>query len=195
MWPVTAAAFCYNPLNLPAKSFIDELNDSKKLSEKKREELYSKIVELSRWDNPQVFFGLWVVDNTLIDEINIRQANREAMKRALDEIHFRLSSIKRKITLEVLIDGRDNYNFEILKKQPEYIVGWDWKIPEIWWASIIAKVFRDKIMHQYATLYPDLWIENHKWYWTKKHSEKLKNKSDITWIHRMSYKPVKALVW
>jgi ribonuclease HII len=93
-----------------------------------------------------------------------------------------------------LIDWKDNYDFEELDKKPTYIVGWDWKIVEIWAASIIAKVFRDKILIQYSTLYPDLWIENHKWYGTKKHRENLTKKSEITWIHRLSYKPVQKIL-
>ncbi len=190
--PVSACALCFNTKNMPSKNFISSLNDSKKLTEKKREQLYSQLIEMSRWNKPQIFFGVWIVDNFIIDEINIRQANREAMRRWLVEL-LRKIPWKRK-TLEVLIDGRDNYIFEELKTQPTYIVWWDWKIAEIWAASIIAKVFRDKLLVQYATLYPDLWIETHKWYGTKKHSEWLKKIKDITWIHRMSYKPVKKVL-
>jgi ribonuclease HII len=94
----------------------------------------------------------------------------------------------------VLIDGRDNYYFDELGTQPEYIVWGDGKILEIWAASIIAKVFRDKLLLQYASLYPDLWIENHKWYGTKKHQESLKTIADITGIHRISYKPVAKIL-
>ena len=71
--------------------------------------------------------------------------------------------------VEVLIDGNDNYTFEELKKQPKFIVWGDGKVPEIGAASIIAKVFRDDIMKSYAKLYPNLWVESHKWYGTKKH--------------------------
>ena len=145
---------------------------------------------MSRWKKPQIFFWVWIVDNFIIDEINIRQANREAMRRAILELSRKISFKE----IEVLIDWRDNYDFEELKERPTYIVWGDWKIPEIWAASIIAKVFRDKILLQYATLYPDLGIENHKWYWTKKHRENLTKKSEITWIHRLSYKPVKNIL-
>jgi ribonuclease HII len=93
-----------------------------------------------------------------------------------------------------LIDGNDNYTFEELGKQPEYIVWWDGKIPEIGAASIIAKVFRDDLMQSYAKLYPDLWIESHKWYGTKKHREYLQDGSCVTGIHRVSYKPVKEVL-
>ena len=188
--PVSAVALCFNLKNMPEKSFIKRLWDSKKLSEKKRDKLYWELIEMSRWSKPKIFFWLGLVDNFIIDEINIRQANREAMRRAIIELSRKISFKN----IEVLIDWRDNYDFEELKIRPTYIVGWDWKIVEIWAASIIAKVFRDKILVQYATLYPDLWIESHKWYWTKKHSENLKKKKDITWIHRLSYKPVKNIL-
>lgn len=190
--PVSACALCFNTKNMPSEEFISTLNDSKKLTEKKRDELYIELIEMSRWSKPQIYFGVWIVDNFIIDEINIRQANREAMRRWLVEL-LRKIPWKRN-TLEVLIDWRDNYSFEELKKQPEYIVGWDGKISEIGAASIIAKVFRDKLLLQYATLYPDLWIETHKWYWTKKHSENLKKIKDVTGIHRTSYKPVKKVL-
>jgi len=205
LWPVSACALCFNPVNFPESNFIEKLNDSKKLSEKKRNELYLELIEMSRWDNPQIFFWLWLVDNFIIDEINIRQANREAMRRAILELLRKIdypqlllckegSILDVDVDVEVLIDWRDNYEFEELKEKPTYIVWWDWKVAEIWAASIIAKVFRDKILVQYASLYPDLWIENHKWYWTKKHRESLKTKKDITWIHRLSYKPVKKIL-
>ncbi len=190
--PVSACALCFNTKNMPSKKFISTLNDSKKLSEKRRDELYTKLIEMSRWNRPKILFWVWIVDNFVIDEINIRQANREAMRRWITEL-LRKIPWKRN-TIEVLIDWRDNYSFEELKNQPEYIVWWDGKIPEIWAASIIAKVFRDKLLYQYATLYPDLWIENHKWYWTKKHGENLRKVKDITGIHRMSYKPVKKVL-
>jgi len=190
LWPVSACALCFNPKNMPDKEFISKINDSKKLSEKKREELYSQLIEMSRWKKPKIFFWIWIVDNFIIDEINIRQANREAMRRAILELSRKINFKN----IEVLIDWRDNYDFEELKERPTYIVWGDWKIPEIWAASIIAKVFRDKLLVQYSTLYPDLGIQNHKWYWTKKHRENLTKKSEITWIHRLSYKPVKKIL-
>jgi len=94
----------------------------------------------------------------------------------------------------VFIDWNDNYKFEELEKKPIFIVRWDSKVKEIWAASIIAKVFRDKLLKTYSELYPDLGLENHKWYWTKKHKENLQKKSDINWIHRLSYKPVKNIL-
>ena len=190
-WGVVACSLCFNTLNMPSKEFISSLGDSKKISEKRRYELYNKIIELSNNDNPEIFFWVWVVDNYLIDEIDIKQANRESMRRSLVEL---LRKINPEKIDSVLIDWNDNYKFEELKKDPIFIIKWDSKIPEIGAASIIAKVFRDKLMKTYSELYPSLWIESHKWYWTKKHRENLQKKSDITWIHRLSYKPVKKIL-
>ncbi len=191
LWSVVACSLCFNPLNMPDKELLFMLNDSKKLSEKKRDYLYDELIKISIWENPQVFFWVGVVDNFTIDSINIRQANREAMRRSLVEI---LRKIDNKKIWSVLIDWNDNYEFEELEKQPIFIIGWDTKILEISAASIIAKVFRDKLMITYWELYPDLWIENHKWYGTKKHREYLTNKWKITWIHRLSYKPIKKIL-
>jgi len=191
LWSVVACALAFNPKNMPESELLFQINDSKKLTEKKREILFEKLVEYSRWENPRLFFWVWVVDNYLIDEINIKQANREAMRRALIEL-------SRKIDFWslnwVFIDGNDNYKFDILEKPAIFIVEGDSKVIEIWAASIIAKVFRDKLMIQYSLLYPDLGIENHKWYGTKKHSDYLTDKSKITWIHRLSYKPIKKVL-
>jgi len=184
--PVVSCALAWNPSNTPDREFINTVNDSKKLTAKKREILYKKIIELSEeW---KLYFWVWVVDNFLIDEINIRQANREAMRRAIVEIQRKIP--KEYSEISVVIDGRDNYEFDELEQKPLYIVWGDGKVSEIWAASIIAKVFRDKLMKQYATLYPNLWLETNAGYGTKKHKEALKQKSDVSWIHRTSYKPV-----
>lgn len=189
--PVVACALSFNPENMPEKSFLERVNDSKKLTEKKREILYEELIQMSLGENPQVFFWVWIADNYIIDEINIKQANREAMRRALVEL-------QRKIDIEnistVMIDGNDNYEFEELKKKPIFIIWWDGKIVEIGAASIIAKVFRDKLIVTYSSLYPDMWLENHKWYGTKKHREYLTDKSKVTGIHRTSYKPIKETI-
>jgi ribonuclease HII len=84
--------------------------------------------------------------------------------------------------------------FEELEKKPIYIVEGDSKVLEISAASIIAKVFRDKLTKAYGELYPHLGLENHKWYGTKAHSDTLKKPSDITWAHRVSYKPIQAVL-
>lgn len=193
LWAVVAAAFSINPENPPEDNFLEKLNDSKKLSEKNREKIFSEIIELSRGDEPKIFFWVWVVDNFFIDEKNIKQANKEAMRRAIIEIKRKIEFFNygKELKIDVFIDWNDNYAFEELDRKPIFIIGWDAKVPEISAASIIAKVFRDDLMKSYALLYPDLWLEKHKWYWTKFHKDYLKNPTKITWIHRLSYKPVK----
>ncbi len=204
-WPIVACAMTFNPENMLDKDFLEKINDSKKLSEKKREKLFEKLIEFSIWENPKIYFWVWVVDNFLIDEINIKKANREAIRRALIELLRKIETSPLTPLLKgegnqadfikwVFIDWNDNYTFQELEKKPIFIVWWDAKVKEIGAASIIAKVFRDKLLKTYSELYPDLWIENHKWYWTKKHKSCLQKKSDITWIHRLSYKPVKNIL-
>ncbi len=217
-WWVVACAFCFNPENMPDKKFLKQIWDSKKISEKKRKILFQQLVEMSSPPltpppsgegnlEPQIFFWVWVVDNFVIDEKNIKQANKEAMRRALVELLRKISPLSQPFPQRekgakkykwniswVFIDWNDNYNFEELDKKPVFVIKWDEKILEIGAASIIAKVFRDKLMNTYSLLYPNFWFENHKWYWTKKHREKLLEKKDITWIHRISYKPVKKIL-
>lgn len=191
-WVVIACSLCFNPKNSPEEKFLKKLNDSKKLSEKKREEIFKEIINLSNeW---KIFFWVWVVDNFLIDQINIRQANREAMRRSLVEILRKLGEPLKSKKVEVYVDGKDNYIFEELEKQATFIIWWDSKVLEISAASIVAKVFRDKLMDTYSLLYPNIWFEKHKGYWTKTHISAISKKENVTWIHRLSYKPVKKIL-
>lgn len=192
--PVVACSLCFNPINFPIKDFLRTLNDSKKLSEKKREEIFWKIIELSNLENPQIYFWVWVVDNFIIDEINIRQANKEAMRRSILEILRKISIPLKSDLVEVFIDWKDNYDFEELIVRPNFIIGWDAKVLEISAASIVAKVFRDKLMETYSLIYPHIWFKKHKWYWTKFHIDSISTKNKLTWIHRFSYKPVKNIL-
>ncbi|MCH2189230.1 ribonuclease HII, partial [Candidatus Gracilibacteria bacterium] len=185
--PVVASAFCFDPENMPSKDIIKQVGDSKQLSSKKREALYPILIHHG-------IFGVGVVDNYLIDTINIRQANREAMRRAILELMQKLGLPKKKCSYEILIDGRDNYHFEGLDTQPSYIVGGDGKVLEIGAASIIAKVFRDKMMTAYGSLYPDFGFETNAGYGTKKHQAALKSSRHITGIHRQSYAPIRKLL-
>lgn len=196
LWPVVACSLSFNPKNLFDESFLNQIKDSKKLSDNKRKEIFKILIDSSILEEPKIFFWVWVVDNFLIDEINIKQANKEAMRRSLVEILRKIpksSSWNNQINW-VLVDGNDNYEFKELEKKPLYIIWWDDKVLEISAASIIAKVFRDEMIKSYSLLYPNLNLENHKWYWTKKHIAYLDDKSKITWIHRLSYKPVKKIL-
>jgi ribonuclease HII len=113
------------------------------------------------------------------------------MRRALIEL---LRKVNINEIDSVLIDWNDKYKFLELEKDPIFVIGWDGKVLEIWAASIIAKVFRDKLIDTYSLLYPNLNLENHKWYGTKKHIDYLTWINKVTWIHRISYKPVKKVL-
>lgn len=187
-WMVVASSFSLLDKKKFPKNLLEIITDSKKVTQKNREKIFFELIKLSSLG--VVSFWVWVVDNYLIDEINIKQANKEAMRRSLVEIERKiwLKNIK-----QILIDWNDNYNFPWFVK-PEFIIKWDQKIFEISCASIIAKVFRDKLIDTYSLLYPEVWFEKHKWYGTKAHKDYLENSKKITWIHRISYKPIKNLI-
>jgi len=188
--PVVACALSFEKWNPPENSFLEKLDDSKKLSEKKRDEIFDKILELSNEKDPKIFFEVWMVDNFIIDQIWIKKANQEAMQRALDWLLKKIIKFDEEDKIDsVLIDWNDNYKLRNLKKKAVFVIWWDWKIPEISASSIVAKVFRDKIMKVYWELYW-FWFEKNKWYWVKKHRDEISEKW-LTNIHRKSYKPVK----
>lgn len=134
-----------------------------------------------------------VCDSQLIDEIGIKKANKEAMRRALAEI---VRKIPKELEINaVVIDGNDKYQFvETVGREAVSVIKGDAKVPEISGASILAKVFRDKLVDQYALLYPHLGLDSHKGYGTKRHSDALVGPSSITGAHRASYAPVKAVL-
>ncbi len=150
--PVVAAA-------VVIENYIGEfeaINDSKKLTEKKREELYPLIVENCK-------IGLGVVDCKRIDEINILNATFEAMKMAVESVEADYEI--------VLVDG--NKNIKGFEGNQECIVKGDGKSLSIAAASIIAKVTRDRIMQETAAKFPQYNFEKHKGYGTKLHVEKI----------------------
>ena len=149
--PVYAAAVW-----LPEGLVIDGLNDSKKLSEKKREALFDVIKENA------VAYGIGFADEKEIDEINILQATYLAMRRAYDNMQ--------KACDYVLIDGN---RMPPMPVPGETIVKGDAKSPSIAAASILAKVSRDRVMLEYAKQYPGYHFEKHKGYGTKLHYEML----------------------
>lgn len=150
--PVVAAA-------VVIENYIGEfeaINDSKKLTEKKREELYPLIVENCK-------IGLGIVDCKRIDEINILNATFEAMKMAVESVEADYEI--------VLVDG--NKNIKGFEGNQECIVKGDGKSLSIAAASIIAKVTRDRIMQETAAKFPQYNFEKHKGYGTKLHVEKI----------------------
>ena len=162
--PVVAGAVI-----LPKDCDILYLNDSKQLSEKKREELYAVIMEKA------IATGLGFVAPQRIDEINILQATYEAMREAVSELNPQPDLL---LNDAVTIPG-------ILVKQVPIIKG-DAKSISIAAASIIAKVTRDRLMVDYDTVYPEYGFASNKGYGAKAHLEALK-KYGPTPIHRQSF--------
>lgn len=147
---------------------IEGINDSKKLTEKKREKLFELIIEKA------IGYSIIDVDNETIDEINILNATKTAMKTAIE-------SITPKPTF-ALIDAV-KYDFGI---PYEAIIHGDALSYSIAGASILAKVHRDKLMYEYAEKYPEYGFEKHKGYGTKLHIEMLKKYGPCP-IHRKSF--------
>lgn len=167
--PVVAAAVFIKKYD----ESLNKLNDSKKLTDKKRREIYKEML-----NNKNIVFGVGIVDEKIIDEINILNATFLAMREALANI--KLDEEK----YLVLVDGNKEireYNY-----RQKSIVKGDAKSLSIAAASIIAKVTRDEIMEKYSELYPEYYFEKHKGYGTKLHYEKI-NEYGVTKIHRKTF--------
>ena len=153
---------------------IDEVKDSKKLTDKKRRNLASNI-----YDNA-LAIGYGVCDNKVIDDINIRQASLLAMKKAVLDLKDKDGN--HIIPDLLLIDA------ELIDSQIDQIgiISGDDLVYQISCASILAKVYRDNLMIDYAEQYPGYMFEAHKGYGTKKHYEAI-DSLGITEIHRHSF--------
>ena len=162
--PVCAAAVI-----LPPGTVIEGLNDSKKLSEKKREKLYDVILEKA------VAYGIASASEKEIDEINILNATYLAMNRAIEKL-----SLAPDIAL---IDGNRSAGIACNNM---CVVGGDGKSASIAAASILAKVTRDRYMLEMAKQYPEYLFEKHKGYGTKLHYEKLREYGPSE-IHRVTF--------
>lgn len=156
---------------LPFDFALEGLTDSKKLSEKKRDEFY-KII----WDKA-IAIGIGIVDEKVIDEVNIYEATKIAMKKAISDTDIKPD--------HVLIDAMP---LDIDVPTTSIIKG-DAKSISIAAASVIAKVTRDRMMYELDKIYPMYDLANNKGYGTKKHIEAIK-KYGITKYHRLSFKPV-----
>lgn len=165
--PVVAAAVI-----LPKGFFNDKINDSKKLSEKKREELYKLIKENA------LSIGVGIVGNERIDEINIYQATKEAMIEAINNLDIKPE--------HVLIDAM-KLDLDIPTTS---IIKGDAKSESIAAASIIAKVTRDHMMDELDLKYPMYNYKKNKGYPTKEHIEAIK-KYGVNNLYRKTYGPVK----
>lgn len=162
--PVYAAAVI-----LPVETEIAGLNDSKKLSEKKREELFDIINDVA------ISVSVGTASEKEIDEINILNATFLAMKRAVEGLEISPDY--------AIIDGNRAPNLEI---PTETVVKGDGKVMSVAAASIIAKVSRDRFMLKMAEEYPEYKFEKHKGYGTKLHYEMIE-KYGVSQIHRKSF--------
>lgn len=162
---------------LPKDFVLEGLNDSKKLSEKKRDKFYDYII------NHCLAYGIGVVSPEEIDEINIYEASRKAMLIAI-------SKVREQINLEhVLIDAMP-INIDIPTTS---IIKGDAKSISIAAASVVAKVTRDKMMYELDEKYPMYGFASHKGYPTKKHIEAI-HKYGLIEGYRKTYGPVKEVI-
>ena len=162
--PVCAAAVI-----LPRGLVIEGLNDSKKLSEKKREALYDEIVEKA------VSYGIAFAGVEEIEEKNILEATFLAMNRAIEQLSA--------VPALALIDGNRDKGIAVPSR---CVIGGDGKCADIAAASILAKVTRDRYMLQMAERYPRYGFEKHKGYGTTAHYAAIREYGPCP-IHRMSF--------
>ena len=166
--PVVAAAIV-----VPEDFHIEGLNDSKKLSSARRDEIFDQIAELG------LPCAVGVVDHETIDRVNILKASLIAMRKAIMDL---------KIAPDVvLVDG--NQAIPSISQPQFTIVGGDRRCKSIAAASVIAKVTRDRIMEKYEALFPSFSFATHKGYPTAAHIRELKEHGPCD-IHRRSFRPV-----
>lgn len=161
---------------LPIDFKLEGLNDSKQLSEKKRDKFYDYLIKNS-------IYGIGIVGPKEIDEINIYQASKKAMMIAIKEV-------RSKVNLQhVLVDAMP---LELDIPSTSIIKG-DAKSISIAASSVIAKVTRDKMMYDLSLKYPQYGFDKHKGYPTKKHIEAI-NKYGLIDGYRLTYGPVKDVI-
>ncbi len=169
--PVVAACVV-----LPEGFELEGLNDSKKLTEKKRNLFYDYIVK-------NTVYGVGIVSAKEIDEINIYEASRKAMIMAINEV-------KKQVPLEYVLSDAMPIDIDI-PVMP--IIKGDAKSMSIAAASVIAKVTRDRMMYEIDEKYPMYGFKNHKGYPTKKHIEAI-HKYGLIEGYRLTYGPVKEMI-
>ncbi len=153
---------------MPTDEIIEGVTDSKKLSEKKRETLAEIIKEKA------IAYKIYEIWQDEIDEINILSAVKKCMTGAVNGL-----AVKPDITL---VDGVDTH----LPINAEYIVKGDFKSYTIGCASIVAKVYRDNMMKEFAKTYPEYGFEKHKGYGTKAHIDKIREIGPCK-LHRKTF--------
>ena len=155
---------------MPKESFIEYVNDSKKLSETKREMLYEKIVEEA------LDYSTGIIWQDEIDEINILNATKKALTTAIDNLKIKPDMI--------LVDALDKIDTRGIPYNS--IIKGDAKVYSISCASLIAKVTRDRIIREYDEIYPEYGFSSHKGYGTAKHIQAIKEYG-ICPLHRKTF--------
>ena len=155
---------------MPQDSMIEGINDSKKVSEKKREKLYDLIIEEA------ISYSVAIIGQDVIDDINILNATKEGVTQFVDGLDIKPDLI--------IVDALNHINTRGIPYEP--IVKGDAKCYNIAAASILAKVTRDRIMRQWDELYPQYGFLSHKGYGTAKHISAIKEYGLLP-IHRKSF--------
>ena len=163
--PVVVAAVI-----MPKDSIIEGVNDSKKVSEKKREVLYQQILDEA------IAYGVGIIDQKEIDDLNILNATKKGLTEALKGL-----KVKPERILVDALNGIDTLGIPYTS-----IIKGDAKSYSIAAASIIAKVTRDRIMREWDELYPQYGFEKHKGYGTKMHIDAIKEYG-LCPLHRLSF--------
>lgn len=164
-----AGPVCASAVILPSDTIIEGVNDSKKLSEKKREALFDVIKSTA------VSYSIAYASVEEIESMNILNATMLAMKRAVEGLDVKADY--------AMIDGNRLPDLSI---DCEYIIKGDAKSMSIACASILAKVSRDRLLYKYAEEYPVYGFDKHKGYGTKAHTEAIKEFGPCPY-HRMSF--------
>lgn len=184
--PVFAGAVLFKKPQIIPEA-LKQIRDSKELSEKKREELFKILVS-----RREILWGVGRVGPKVIDKINILEATRLAMKRAVKNLLKKNSGWLGKQEVFLLIDGQTGLGLEI---KEETLVAADKKIFSCAAASIVAKVLRDKAMRRYHSLFPVYDFDRHKGYGTRGHFRELEKHGPCK-IHRKSFRPISdAKAW
>ena len=172
--PVVCAA-CILPLGYQN----EDINDSKKLTEKKREKLLDIIIK------DAISYAIVAISPKEIDEINIYQASRKGMELAIEKLTV--------IPDYILTDAMPLTKFKDIPQ--EALIKGDAKAINIAAASILAKVTRDRLLDEYDKLYPQYEFKKHKGYPTKKHLELLDKYGPIKELYRFTYGPLKKFMY
>lgn len=165
---------------MPENSMIEGVNDSKKVSEKKREELYERIIDES------IGYGVGIIDQKEIDKVNILNATKEGLAKSIRELEKNLQEKQREFGKPeiILVDALTKIDTDGIAYRS--IIKGDAKSYSIAAASIIAKVTRDRIMRQWDEVYPEYGFAKHKGYGTAAHIAAIKEYG-VCPLHRTTF--------